>query len=63
MFPLIILWEEAINGYKKSEGIPPSLQGVDKVFVYTLSDDEKRTQTRKPPRQAYIWYVEGRMTK
>ena len=28
-------------------------QRVDKVFVYTLSDDEKRTQTRKLTPSAY----------
>ena len=30
-----------------------TLQRVDKVFVYTLSDDEKRTQTRKLTPSAY----------
>ena len=28
-------------------------QRVDKVFVYTLSDDEKRTQTRELTPSAY----------
>ncbi len=30
-----------------------AIQRVDKDFVYTLSDDEKRTQTRKLTPSAY----------
>ncbi len=34
-------------------------QRVDKVFVYALADEEKRTQTRKQPSSAYDGTVDG----